>query len=227
MTFAWGSCSLLQFLLPRPQSQVTPEEGLAERHWRYSRSVPLDDEWPSQEAVKLAKRGDRDALRYLYVTYARDVRQRIQGIVHDAHEAEDLTHDVFVKLYTAIGTYERREVPFSAWILRVAQNAALDHLKRRRQVPFAEMQLSDCGRDQLVWDRRRCLTTAFAGLTHEQREVLVLHHLADLSLREIADRMGKSEGAVTQLHHRGRASLRASLAELDSAPRTQHAATAD
>jgi RNA polymerase sigma-70 factor (ECF subfamily) len=161
------------------------------------------------------------------VTYARNVHRRIQGIVHDAHEAEDLTHDVFVKLFTALGKYEQREVPFSAWILRVAQNAALDHLKRRRQVPFAQMQLSDCGRDQLGWDRRRCLKAALAGLTDEQREVLVLHHVGDLPLRQIADRMGKSEGAVTQLHHRARAALRVSLAELESAPRTRPPAPAD
>jgi RNA polymerase sigma-70 factor (ECF subfamily) len=180
----------------------------------------------SRQAVRLAKRGDRDALRFLYVTYAADVNRRIQAIVHDAHEAEDLTHDVFTKLFSAIAKYERREVPFSAWILRVAQNTALDHLKRRRHVPFAQMQLSDSGRDQLGWDRRRCLKAALAELTDEQREVLVLHHVGGLLLREIAERMGKSEGAVTQLHYRGRAALRASLAELDSTPRTQHRAQA-
>ena len=178
----------------------------------------------SREAVRLAKRGDRDALRYLYVTYAADVNRRIQAIVHDAHAAEDLTHDIFAKLFTAIAKYEQREAPFSAWILRVAHNAALDHLKRRRQVPFAQLQLSDSGRDQLGWDRRRCLKAALARLTDEQREVLVLHHVAGLLLREIADRMGKSEGAVTQLHYRGRAALRASLTELDSAPRTRSSA---
>jgi RNA polymerase sigma-70 factor (ECF subfamily) len=180
----------------------------------------------SRQAVGLAKRGDRDALRFLYVTYAADVNRRIQSIVHDVHEAEDLTHDVFTKLFSAIAKYEQREVPFSAWILRVAQNTALDHLKRRRQVPFGQMQLSDSGRDQLGLDRRRCLKAALADLTDEQREVLVLHHVAGLLLREIAERMGKTEGAVTQLHHRGRAALRASLAELDSTPQTQHPAQA-
>jgi len=218
---------LVRFLLPRPQSQATPDGAAPECTPQHPRGARLREDWPSQEAVKLAKLGDRDALRYLYVTYARNVHRRIQGIVHDAHEAEDLTHDVFVKLFKAIGTYEQREVPFSAWILRVAQNAALDHLKRRRQIPFAQMQLSDCGRDQLGWDRRRCLKAALAGLTDDQREVLVLHHVGDLSLREIADRMGKSEGAVTQLHHRGRTALRVSLAELDSAPRTRRRPPAD
>jgi RNA polymerase sigma-70 factor (ECF subfamily) len=213
-------------LLPSPQSHVTPATGWPECS-RHPRGARHHDDCPSQEAVRLAKRGDRDALRYLYVTYARNVHRRIQGIVHDSHEAEDLTHDVFVKLFTALGKYEQREVPFSAWILRVAQNAALDHLKRRRQVPFAQMQLSDCGRDQLGWDRRRCLKAALAGLTDEQREVLVLHHVGDLPLRQIADRMGKSEGAVTQLHHRARAALRVSLAELESAPRTRPLAPAD
>lgn len=197
-----------------------------DRPSRYARGARHHEDLLSREAVRLAKRGDRDALRYLYVTYAADVNRRIQGIVHDDHAAEDLTHDIFTKLFTVITKYEQREAPFSAWILRVAQNAALDHLKRRRQVPFAQMQLSDCGRDQLGRDRRRCLKAALAGLTDEQREVLVLHHVAGLLLREIADRMGKSEGAVTQLHYRGRAALRASLTELDSAPRTRRPARA-
>jgi RNA polymerase sigma-70 factor (ECF subfamily) len=175
----------------------------------------------SREAVTLAKRGDRDALRYLYVTYASAVNRRVQGIVHDAHEAEDLTHDVFTKLVTALAKYEEREVPFSAWILRVARNAALDHLKRRRQLPSESVHASDNGRDQLGLDRRRCLKTALASLPTQQREVLLLHNLVGLSLGEIADKMGKSEGAVTQLHYRGRTALRVALVELDSAPRTQ------
>jgi RNA polymerase sigma-70 factor, ECF subfamily len=178
-------------------------------------AAPHDDAL-SREAVTLAKRGDRDALRYLYVTYASAVNRRVRGIVQDAHEAED-----FTKLVTALAKYEEREVPFSAWILRVAQNAALDHLKRRRQLPSESVHATDNGRDQLGLDRRRCLKTALAGLPKPQREVLLLHNLVGLSLGEIAHKMGKSEGAVTQLHYRGRTALRGALVELDSAPRTQ------
>jgi RNA polymerase sigma-70 factor (ECF subfamily) len=181
---------------------------------------PCDDAL-SREAVTLARRGDRDALRYLYVTYAGAVNRRVRGIVQDAHEAEDLTHDVFTKLVTALAKYEEREVPFSAWILRVAQNAALDHLKRRRQLPSDSVHATDNGRDQLGLDCRRSLKTALAGLPKQQREVLLLHNLVGLSLGEIADKMGKSEGAVTQLHYRGRTALRGALVELDSAPRVQ------
>jgi RNA polymerase sigma-70 factor (ECF subfamily) len=208
-------------LPPRPQPQATPRTAPPPECPSDDPSAARPHDALSQEAVTLAKRGDRDALRYLYVTYAGEVNHRVRGIVQDAHDAEDLTHDVFAKLVTAIAKYEQREVPFSAWILRVAQNAALDHLKRRRQVPCAHVHASDNGRDQLGLDRRRCLKTALAGLTKEQREVLLLHNLVGLSLSEIADKMGKSEGAVTQLHYRGRTALRAALAELDSAPRTR------
>jgi RNA polymerase sigma-70 factor, ECF subfamily len=213
--------------VPHRAADAASEGSRMGRFIRVANSQSVQDDSLLGRAIVRAKQGDMDALHFLYVRYADDVYGFVNSIVRDTHAAEDITQNIFGKLMKAICKYEPREVPFSAWILRVAQNAALDHLKRRRQVPFAQMQLSDSGRDQLGWDRRRCLTAALAGLTDVQREVLVLHHVGDLSLREIADRMGKSEGAVTQLHHRGRAALRVSLAELESAPRTRRPAAAD
>ena len=83
---------------------------------------------------------------YLYSRYADDVRRFVQSIVRDHHEAEDITHDVFAKLIRAIQKYEEREVPFAAWIMRVARNAALDHVRSRRQIPVEEVWISEDGR---------------------------------------------------------------------------------
>ncbi len=87
-------------------------------------------------AVDGAKRGDREALQFLYVRYSAEVQRYVRSVVDDPHEAEDITQGVFLKLMSAIGRYEPREVPFSAWLLRVARNAALDHLRSRRATPF-------------------------------------------------------------------------------------------
>jgi RNA polymerase sigma-70 factor, ECF subfamily len=74
------------------------------------------------------------ALHFLYVRFADDVEGYVESIVRDRHEAEDITQNVFAKLITAIARYEQRESPFAAWILRLARNAALDHLHRQRQI---------------------------------------------------------------------------------------------
>jgi RNA polymerase sigma-70 factor, ECF subfamily len=80
-------------------------------------------------AVARAKEGDVSALHFLYVRYADDVMGYVKSIVREVHEAEDITQNVFAKLMEAIGKYEQRDVPFKAWILRVARNAALDHIR--------------------------------------------------------------------------------------------------
>jgi RNA polymerase sigma-70 factor, ECF subfamily len=173
-----------------------------------------------RDAIAAAKRGDWDGIHYLYVRHADDVLGYVQSIVRDRHEAEDITQNVFAKLITAIKKYEERSVPFAAWIIRVARNAALDHLRARRQIPVEEVRVSDPVDDQLGSERRRCLKEALAGLPEEQRKVLVLRHVAGLSPEEIAARLGKSESSIHGLHHRGRNALKEALTEREAAPVT-------
>jgi len=172
----------------------------------------------TREAVARAKAGDSEGLHYLYVRYADDVLRYVTGFVRDHHEAEDITQNVFAKLMKAIKKYEQREVPFDAWILRVARNAALDHLRAKRAIPTEEVRLVDTGRAQTGLDRGRALRQALEELPEDQREVLVLRHIVGLSPVEIAGTLDKTESSVHGLHHRGRRSLRASLLDLDAAP---------
>jgi RNA polymerase sigma-70 factor (ECF subfamily) len=178
-----------------------------------------------REAIAAAKAGQWNALSYLYSRYADDVRRFVQSIVRDRHEAEDITHDVFVKLIRAIQKYEEREVPFAAWIMRVARNAALDHVRSRRQIPVEEVWISEDDRDRTSFEYTQALKAALAELPESQREVLVLRHIGGLSPTEIAERLGKTEASIQGLHHRGRAALKRSLRELGVAPVTSvHAA---
>jgi RNA polymerase sigma-70 factor, ECF subfamily len=170
------------------------------------------------DAVTRAKDGDMSAVHFLYVRFADDVCGYVNSIVRDQHEAEDITQNVFAKLITAIKKYEPREVPFAAWILRVSRNAALDNLRARRQIPFEEVRTDDDGDDQIGFERSQCLRDALWRLPQDQREVLVLRHLAGLTPTEIADRLGKSEGSIHGLHHRGRGALKMALAEMHAAP---------
>ena len=94
------------------------------------------------QAVRRAQAGDRDALAFLYARYADNVYGYVRSIVHDPHEAEDVTQQVFAKLMRVIGKYEEREVPFFAWVLRVARNLAVDHLRRQRSIPVEEVRIA-------------------------------------------------------------------------------------
>jgi RNA polymerase sigma-70 factor (ECF subfamily) len=169
-------------------------------------------------AVENAKRGDREAIRYLYVRYADNVYGYVYSIVHDEHDAEDVTQHVFTKIIVVIGKYEQRAMPFSAWILRVAHNVAIDHMRARRAVPCEDVRGSDTPLDERATECRRDFCDALEELTQEQRSVLVLRHVVGLAPGEIAERMGKSEDAVHGLHHRGRRAVRRSLAERSGAP---------
>jgi RNA polymerase sigma-70 factor (ECF subfamily) len=171
-----------------------------------------------QEAVKRAQAGDAEGLHFLYVRYAADVQRYVASFVRDHHEAEDITQDIFVKLVKGIGKYEPREAPFAAWIMRVARNAALDHLRSRRAIPTEEVRVADDGRAHTGLRLSRDLRRALEQLPEDQREVLILRHVAGLSPVEIAATLEKTESSVHGLHHRGRRTLQARLVELGAAP---------
>jgi RNA polymerase sigma-70 factor, ECF subfamily len=173
-----------------------------------------------REAIAAAKAGEWNALSYLYSRYADDVCRFVQSIVRDRYEAEDITQDVFAKLMRVIGKYEERDVPFAAWIMRVARNAALDHVRSRRQIPVDEVWVSEDGNEQTSLEYTQALKAALAELPESQRQVLVLRHIGGLSPTEIAERLGKTEASIQGLHHRGRAALKLSLRELGMAPVT-------
>jgi RNA polymerase sigma-70 factor (ECF subfamily) len=171
-------------------------------------------------AVARVKEGDTSGLHFLYVLYGEDVRRYVDSIVRNHHEAEDITQSVFLKLTSVIKRYEPRGVPFVAWLLRVARNAAVDSLRAKRALPSGDIWVKDEGHDQIAFERRELLKQALAQLSHEQREVLVLRYVSGLPPSEIARVLHKTESSVHGLQHRGRRRLIAALEELDAAPLT-------
>jgi RNA polymerase sigma-70 factor, ECF subfamily len=174
-----------------------------------------------REAIARAKRGEWDGLHYLYARYADEILGYVRSIVRDHHAAEDITQDIFARLMSAIQRYEEQSVPFAAWIVRVARNATLDHLRaRRKQIPVEEVRVAEGGDERLDSERRQCLKEALASLPEEQRKVILLRHVAGLSPGEIAKRLGKTESSVQGLHHRGRVTLQAALRKSEAGPLT-------
>ena len=184
----------------------------------------LDESFETRDKTRLAvaraKEGDQEALRYLYVTYSHNIYGYVRSIVRDDHEAEDVTQHVFAKLMTTLARYDDRGVPFFAWLLRLARNVAIDHLRANRMTPTENVLDPDVSSFADI-DRSQIVKEALASLPDEQREVVILRHLIGLTPGEIADRMGRTEGSIHGLHHRGRRALQRELERVDSAPFTR------
>jgi RNA polymerase sigma-70 factor, ECF subfamily len=188
----------------------------------FPRPVP-DRGSADNQVAGAAVAGDReeemDGLHTLYARYAGDVLRYVNSLVKDRHEAEDITQNVFLKLAAALHTYEPRDVPMIAWILRIARNAALDHLYGLRgAVPIEEVPVRDQDHRQIASERCRDICWALSQLPQEQRSVVILRHIRGLSPPEIASLLGKSESSIDGLHHRGRKRVQSVLTDLGAAP---------
>jgi RNA polymerase sigma-70 factor, ECF subfamily len=178
---------------------------------------PPDAEALVNAATARARDGDEDALRLLYLLYADNVFGYVLAIVHDEHDAEDITSEVYSRLPRALTHYRVSGTPFVAWLLRVARNAALDHLRAQRSVPLAEVPAS--ARSELhAHERLDDLRAALEALPDDQRQVMVLRLIAGLTPGEVADRLGRSIDAVHALQHRARRRLRDELTRAGWAP---------
>jgi RNA polymerase sigma-70 factor, ECF subfamily len=170
--------------------------------------------------IAAARRGDAEALGLVYARYHGRVRRYVEGILGDGHDAEDVTQQVFMRLPAALARYEERPASFAAWLLRVARNAALDRMRTRATLPLEELGATPAWADDVRLERRSCLREALEALPHDQRQVVLMRHVVGLTTPEIAAALGRSEGSVHALHHRGRAGLRRRLGELGLTPAT-------
>jgi RNA polymerase sigma-70 factor (ECF subfamily) len=187
---------------------------------RFHRRTSFDQDLRTGElsiAIARAKDGDAAALRYLYLRFAPNVYGYARSIVRDEHEAEDVTQQVFARLMTSLKRYEDRGVPFSAWLLRITHNMAIDHM-RRRLVLCDESTLPEDSDDDRSQELGAALREALEELPEVQRQVLVLRHVGGWSPGEIADELGRSEDSVHGLHHRGRRELKKRLQAAGATP---------
>ena len=137
----------------------------------------------------------------------------IASRTRDRDAAEDLTSDVFQKALANIPRFEWRGAPFSAWLLRIAANAVADWSKRgRREIrrgedaPEPSVEI-----DMTAVEHRAGLFSLVTQLPADQRQVIVERFVEQRSIREIAQQLGRSEGAVKQLQFRALEKLRAQM----------------
>ncbi len=186
-----------------------------------------------QEVVALARHGQETAYRELVRRYERPVFSLVYRMVRDRELAEDLAQETFVKALNAIESY-RPEFKFSSWIFKIANNAAIDHLRRRELdtlsldgSPHAEtpeaieataLQIGDRQETALEEVEARELggeiESAIARLRPEYRSCILLRHVDGRAYEEIAEILGLPLGTVKTYIHRARNELRVLLGHL-------------
>ena len=186
-----------------------------------------------QEIVALARKGLEPAYRELVRRYERPVFSLIYRMVRNRELAEDLAQDTFVKVLNALGTY-RPEFKFSSWVFKIANNVAIDQLRRREletlslegsphattpdAVEATTLELGTGGESALDEVANRELggeiERAIAKLRPEYRTCILLRHVEDRSYEEIAEVMDLPLGTVKTYIHRARHELRSMLEHL-------------
>jgi len=138
--------------------------------------------------------------------------------VRDRTTAEDVTSEVFQKALANLSSYEWRGVPFVAWLLRIAANAIVDQAKRdAREFPSPDDSLEipahpDVQASELRAVEHRAQLFRFVGqLPEVQKQVVYGRFVEQRSIRELAEQLGKSEGAIKQLQLRAVQKLRAQM----------------
>jgi RNA polymerase sigma-70 factor (ECF subfamily) len=181
-------------------------------------STPLSEPGEIEAVIQRCLQGDELAWDAIVRQYRRKVFNVAYKFVGRQEEAEDLTQDIFLKVFRSLGTFDRR-ANFQTWLISVSRNLCIDHYRSVRQ----ERQAIDHGVDpnELTpsspdpgpvaaieqQDRVALLREALAALTAPLRTAVLMRDIQELSYQEIADRLKLPEGTVKSRINRGRSEL--------------------
>ena len=167
------------------------------------------------DLVRSAGDGDVDALEALYRRHVDRVYALCLRMTADPGEAEELTQDVWVRVWRKLETF-RGEASFTTWLHEVTRNLVLDRRRARarrrdREVLTGEPELHGGGQRQRPAEERVDLEGALRALPDRAREVFVLHDVEGYKHREIAEMLGVAEGTSKAHLFRARRLLRERL----------------
>lgn len=167
---------------------------------------------------------DDGALTEIHQTYYRPIYRYIAFRVGDQTLAEDLTSEVFTRLLSALRDKSAPQNTLRGWLYGVASRVVSDHFRqsgRANQVELSDMLPTEHGIPEEEVDKALSseqLQTAMRELTDEQQRVLALRFGFGMRIREVAETIGKSEGAVKQLQLRALTVLSQQLATKEAVP---------
>lgn len=176
-----------------------------------------------QDLIRRALGGEEAAYAGLRNKYWRPLHAMLSRMIHNKHDAEDLTQEAFIKAFNALSSYNP-EYAFSTWLYKIASNNCIDYLRKRRlqtvsmnqpiRARDGEMQMELPDRDAIRPDmpmtsaeRTAILTEAVKNLPEKYRKVIELRHTHELEYADIAERLNLPLGTVKAHLFRARALL--------------------
>jgi len=162
-----------------------------------------------QKLIQSAIRGEASAFGLLYDQYQPMIYRFILVKTSRREEAEDLTHQVFLNAWQNIGTYRDTGHPFSSWLYRIARNLVIDYYRtKKKQVSIDEIDpdiFSTAPNHEIAMEQKlqfAKVTKAILLLKQEHQDIIIMRFMEELSHKEIAAALGKSEGSVKLLQYR-------------------------
>ena len=167
-------------------------------------------ESPDVQLIQRFQEGDSEVFNLLYLRYHDRIYGVICSMISNREDALDITQDIFLKAYQGLGNF-KRDSQFYSWLYRIAINCCVDHLRRKsKRRFFSDEPVSDdvfyhhevarhlSSPSKTLEHEELCmfLRRAVLELTPKQRKVFTLRYKEDLSLKEIARKMGRSIGTV-------------------------------
>ncbi len=166
--------------------------------------------------------GDKASLEILIKQYLKPIYSFVYRYVGNSQEAEDITHEVFVKVWRNLKKFNQ-EKSFKTWIFSISKNAAIDSLKKKKAIPFSEFE-NEYGENTILetladpaplphelleqQDMAQILSSAMDKLTPKYRMVLFLRYNDHFNFREIAESLGESLHTITSRHRRALVKLK-------------------
>jgi len=182
-----------------------------------TRKIPSEED--IDRLVAKAVGGDANAFGELYDIHVDQIYRHIYYRVGNTGDAEDLTQQVFLKAWKAIGRYRKKSVPFAGWLMTISRNLVIDFYRERKEKVSLdekyEVADQEPGPAQLAETgvEYRKLIETIARLPEEHRRVVIMRFIEDSSYEDIAAALKKSEGAVRVIIHRALKEMRALIEE--------------
>lgn len=177
------------------------------------------------EKVTASLNGDEAAFDALVRAHMGAVYSFVFRFVGTSHDAEDITQETFFKAWRYLHSYSSASSQFKTWLLRIARNTAIDHLRKKKTIPFSTFDKEDGSNPMLdipddvdsaeeelarTHDMRE-IEAALTTLPPNYRELLAAYYSTDTTLEELAFVLGESLNTVKSRHRRGLAALKKTL----------------
>lgn len=166
------------------------------------------DQHSDDALIQRASRGEREAFAVLYDKYVEQIYRHVAHKVPTPDDAQDITQEVFIRVWRAIPRYRKGEALFVSWLLVIARNLIVDFYRSRKKNAVLEDEREPASTQggpesevEALFSRRD-LKKAISKLKGPQQKVIEMRFIDGFSYEEISRAIGKSEGAVRVIQHR-------------------------